>query len=160
MPLALAAILMDTKIQGIISGLPQSSEELESWNCGEKWAGVAETFFMQGVIPAWTPAGLAVGRALFMAAWFPNVEKVYEMNQTALELGFTAFSTAAAVPSNALPPVVVPPSAPLSLAPLAALPPSLSTMPSTIALHGVLLAWAITGTQTTPAPTPVTLPWS
>jgi len=161
MPLATTAITMDSKVQDIVNGLPQSEEELQSWNAAEEWGEVAEAFFAGGVSPAWTPAGLALGKAAWIATALGVMASPQEMSAAAMEAAFPVFAALAAVPGNVLPPIPAiqaPPAAPLSLAPLAALPPSESTLPSTTALHGILLAWAITGTQTIPPASPV--PWS
>lgn len=161
MPLASTAASMDSKVQAIVSGLPQSESELQSWNAAQKWGDVAEAFFAGGVAPAWTPLGLSAGKAVWIATALGIMESPQAMSAAAMEAAFPAFAALAAVPGNVLPPipaVQVPPPAPLSLAPLAALPASESTMPSTTALHGILLAWAITGTQTIPPASPT--PWA
>ena len=163
MPLAAAAAPMDAQVQNIVGGLPQSEEALQSWNAAEKWANVAEAFFQQSVIPAWTPLGLSLGKQAFIGAALGVMSSPQAMSQQALEAGFTAFAALCASPGNVMPPIPVthtPPAAPLNLSVLLALPPSESTMPSTTALHGVLLTWAITGLQTTPGAPPVVLPWS
>tara|TARA_Y100000310_G_scaffold334995_1_gene415978 strand:- start:3471 stop:3962 length:492 start_codon:yes stop_codon:yes gene_type:complete len=163
MPLAATAISMNEKVEAITASLPQSSDELQSWNSAEKWGDVAEAFFAGSVIPAWTPVGLAAGKAAWIATALGVMDSPQSMSAAAMELGFTAFAALAAVPGNVLPatPVVhAPPAGNPNLSPLASLPPSESTMPSTSALHSILLAWAITGTQTTPGAPPVVLPWS
>ena len=151
---------MDEKVQAITSSLPQSPEELETWNAAEKWADVAVAFFSSGAAPSWTPIGLELGKAAWIATALATMESPQAMSAAAMEAAFPVFAALSAVPGSVIPPlpaVQVPPPAPLNLTPLAALPASESTMPSTIALHGILLAWAVTGTQTIPPASPV--PW-
>lgn len=163
MPLATATQSMDSKVQDIVNGLPQSESELQSWNAAQKWATVAEAFFGSAVIPSFTPLGLEAGKVAFVGAALALMASPQELNPGALAAGFTAFAAIAAVPGNVspTPPVVhAPPAGPLDLTALSTLPASETTMPSTTALHGILLAWATTGTQTTPGTPPVVVPWS
>ena len=162
MPYATATVPMDNAIQGITGSLPQDETSLQSWNAADKWSKVAEEFFASASIPSWTPLGLAAGREAFKAAALAQMDSPQSMNVGAMEAGFIAFAATCAVPGNVAPPLPVvhaPPAAPLSLAVLSGLPPSETTMPSTTALHGVLLTWAQTGTQTTPGAPPVVVPW-
>ncbi|MAP23579.1 MAG: hypothetical protein CL582_21840 [Alteromonadaceae bacterium] len=161
MPLATAVLGMNREIGEIASSIPKTKEELQSWNLAEKWGNVAKIFFASSVIPMWTPVGLDSGKALWISTALSKMSSPQDLSISAMESAFKAFASLASVPGNVVPPppaVIVPPIAPLILMPLGALPPSPSPLPSTIALHGILLAWALTGTQTIPPALPV--PWS
>ncbi|MAP19450.1 MAG: hypothetical protein CL582_00750 [Alteromonadaceae bacterium] len=163
MPLAAAALSMNSEIDRIVASIPRTEEELQSWNLVERWANVAKIFFASSVIPVWTPVGLDAGKAMWISTALLEVGSPQELNLSAMASAFKAFASLAAIPGNTiLPPppaaVVVPPITPLILLPLNALAPSPSPLPSTIALHSILLAWAVTGTQTIPPALPV--PWS
>jgi len=162
MPLATTILSMNSEIGRIAASIPKTKEELDSWNLVERWGNVAKIFFAGSVIPVWTPKGLADGKSLWITTARSKMSSPQDLNLPAMESAFVAFASLASVPGNAIlpppPAIIVPPIAPLILKPLESLPPSPFTLSSTTALHGILLAWALTGTQTIPPALPV--PWS
>ena len=153
---------MDIKVQDIVNNLPQSSEEAVSWNIAQAWAPVATAFFSAAEVPSLTDEGKQAGESAFVTACQASTGTTNSLTQEALAAGFIAYAGAVVAPGNCLPaaPVVhAPPSGPLVLN-LAGLPPSETTKPSTRVMYTQLLAWATTGTQTTPGTPPVTVPWS
>ena len=159
MPYATAIVDVDDAIQLAVSGaLAAGAEDMD---CVSGWAKVARAFFKNGEIPKWTPLGLDAGEELFITAVkAAQGGDVNILSHETLAVGFTVFATMCAAPGNVTPPTPVvhaPPVVPLNLIILATLPPSATTMPSTIVLNGVLSLWAASGTQTTPGSPPI--PW-
>ena len=141
----------------------------ESTHVGEKWATVAEAFFQSGQNPAWTPAGLAAGKAAFAGAFGASVapDPVGAAFAAALQNGFQAFGSLASVPTNAAPglpaqlvPITPPPAPPVIMTITS--PASDSYNAIITEIHPKLVAWAATGlvSVTTPGGPVPTTPWS
>lgn len=164
MPLASPTTVteMDAQVQNIITSLPQTSEGAMSWNAAQAWAPVATAFFSAAVIPEVTPVGEIAGVSAFISACQASTGTTNTITQEALSAGFTAYAAAIVAPGNCAPPAPIvhaPPASPLALN-LSALPAATTSISSTTVLHSQLLAWAVTGTQTTPGTPPVVVPWS
>ena len=167
MPLASAIPDMRSAMQSVQDTMHASDGELP--HVGEQWATVAEAFFKNGLNPAWTPMGLAAGRAAFAASFGASVPASLTPNAFCAKLisGFQAFGALAASPTNAAPglpaqliPITPPPAPPVIVTIAAA--PSDSFVPLLIEIHPKLVSWAATGlvSVTTPGGPVPTTPWS
>ena len=154
---------MDNAIKNINSNLPTTPETASAWQAAEAWGPVATAYFSAALIPAVTDIGKTVGEQAFVAACKAAMgAETNKVNESALAAGFAAYALAVCAPGacNPTAPVVHAPPAGQPAISFASVAPSESTLPATTTLHTQLMAWVVSGTQTTPGAPPVVLPWS
>jgi len=115
------------------------------------WAGAAQAYFMELVVPAVVPAAHTAGASAFAAAMTP---KVSTDPLGGVADGFGAYAVVLAV--SAVVPVAVPPPAPLVLVPG---PPTSDATGPAAAMAATIDTWARTGLYGVPPAVPA-VPWS
>lgn len=119
------------------------------------WANAAGVFFATIVVPPVLPPVIAAGVAAFKTAMFALLGPPGSPTAAAaLAAGFTAM--AGVIAAGAVPPVAVPPPAPLVI-PIG--PPIADPLPPAANIAAAVFAWAKTGLYGVP-PQPPSIPWS
>ncbi len=165
MPLAAPSTItkMDDALRNITNNLPSTPEAADSWQAAEAWGPVATAYFSEAVIPSVTEIGKTVGEQAFVAACKASMgAETNKVNEASLAAGFAAYAMAVCAPGACNPPAPVVHAPPMGQPAISfqTVPPSDSTLPATTTLHTQLMAWVVSGTQTTPGAPPVVLPWS